>query len=362
MRFPPLLSAGILWAAFAAGMACRAQTPVATEGGALPAACKVGGGAGHVASYLNDSFPQLKGYVPTLKGLKFEEHPAADESEKILEETGVAITAIMPRVPNLIAREELSQAAMALPYMLGSVNAAGPPMTRGGRGGMPMSSSAAPTLRAADAGELQAAMEKILKDPRSKAVLTYRIEANEGATLGTLFRESRTNAQNQPIVSGAADGSPHGTGFGGIWMMFEPTYRKEFSFRYLGLQKVEKRETVVVAFAQNPERALTPGVISMGGGSCTYFTQGVVWIDPATHQIVRLETDLLAPLTELHVTRLHSETDFAEVRIPARALTLWLPSKVEINWQTPEQAGAERHRYSEYRLFGATTRLITAID
>jgi hypothetical protein len=346
-----------------AGCACGAQgVAEANASGALPAACSVAGSTGHVASYLNDSLPQLKGYVRALKGLKFEEHPAADESEKILDETGEAITALMPRVPNLIAREELSQAALALPYVIGSVNTSSPPMTRGGRGGMSMSSPPAPTTRLADAGELQAAMEKILKEPKNKIMLTYRIQSNEGGTSGALFQESRTDAQNRPIASGEGAGNPHGTGFGGIWMMFEPTFRKEFTFRYLGREKLDKRETAVVAFAQSPERALTPAVISMAGGSCTYFTQGVVWIDPATHQIVRLETDLLAPLTALHVTRLHSETDFAEVKIPARALTLWLPSKVEIDWQTPEQAGAEMHRYSEYRLFGATSRLVTEID
>ena len=38
--------------------------------------------------------------------------------------------------------------------------------------------------------------------------------------------------------------------------------------------------------------------------------------------------------------------------------TLWLPDDVEIRWVSRDQAGAERHKYSDYRLFGATSRIV----
>ena len=71
-----------------------------------------------------------------------------------------------------------------------------------------------------------------------------------------------------------------------------------------------------------------------------------------------LQTDLLAPLTEFHEKKLRSEIEFGEVKITARNLTLWMPSKVEISWEMDNQAGAELHKYSDYRLFGSTSRLL----
>jgi hypothetical protein len=83
-----------------------------------------------------------------------------------------------------------------------------------------------------------------------------------------------------------------------------------------------------------------------------------VWIDDSIFQIVRIQTDLLAPLTDLNVSKLNSEVSFGEVRIAERNLTLWMPDDVEIRWLLKDQAGAERHKYSDYRLFGATSRIV----
>jgi hypothetical protein len=140
--------------------------------------------------------------------------------------------------------------------------------------------------------------------------------------------------------------------------MFQPENLKESRFRYLGRQKVGKHETLVVAFAQSPEWVSLPGQISMGSVSCRYFMQGVVWIDQSIFQIVRLETDLQAAVPELHLTRLRSEVSFSEIRIAERNLSLWMPSVVTISWETKEQAAMELHRYSNYKLFTATSRIV----
>ena len=74
--------------------------------------------------------------------------------------------------------------------------------------------------------------------------------------------------------------------------------------------------------------------------------------------MIRLQTDLLAPLIGVHERKFRSEIDFSEVRIPARNLTLWMPNRVELNWEIDTEAGAELHRYSDWRLFGSTSRIL----
>ncbi len=98
--------------------------------------------------------------------------------------------------------------------------------------------------------------------------------------------------------------------------------------------------------------------VGVGADACRYLIQGILWIDQSSFEIVRLQTDLLSPLTGIHLTQLRSELRFSEVKIPTRNLILWMPSDVKISWLGKDTAGIELHHYSNYRLFAATSRII----
>ncbi len=317
----------------------------------------VGEGKGAVAfpSYMDDSFAQLKKEVPNLHGLQFVDDPTSLESQTILSQMSAAISAMLPKVPHLVAKEELSQVVLQLPY---SVGAATQGMTTGGRrgAGVPTYSN---NERGVEGEELQRVMHTMLSGPGNHIVFSYRIQSDPDPKYGTLLNEYRYTTKNEPVdVKSVAPGNPHGIGFSNSWLLFEPSTMKESRFRFLGRQRVGKRETYVVAFAQKPEQVVVPARISMAEGSCKYFTQGVVWIDQSLFQIVRLQTDLLSPLPDIHLKQLRSELQFTEVRIKERELSLWLPNEVSILWETQTVAAAEVHHYSNYRLFTGTGRLL----
>jgi hypothetical protein len=81
------------------------------------------------------------------------------------------------------------------------------------------------------------------------------------------------------------------------------------------------------------------------------------WIDAQDFQILRLRTDLLAPLPELNLKRVTSTIEYTQIHIPELGEPLWLPQEVELLWQTNGQETGEIHRYSKYRLFRATIKL-----
>ena len=164
--------------------------------------------------------------------------------------------------------------------------------------------------------------------PKNRMTFSYRIQSNPDAASGPRLREFRTNEQNETILTASTNaGNPRGVGFGSAWLMFEPANLNQFRFRYLGRQKIGKHETVVFAFAQIPERAMMPTRISVGETTCYFFVQGVVWIDPTIFQMIRLQTDLLAPLIGVHERRFDLRSISARVRIPGRNLTLWMPNR-----------------------------------
>jgi hypothetical protein len=314
-------------------------------------------GKGRFPAYLEDNFAQLKVEVPALRGLRFEADPGAEpeKSEAILKKTGETIVAMLPRVPNLMAKEELSQASVALPYTM-TVTTAQNSVSAGSR------RNASQLYDSLSHGVEGEELDKVLDGMMGQSkhgVFGYRIQSTVDPTFGPMLREYRTDAKNEAVdVLNANAGSPRAVGFSSSWMMFKPANLEDARFRYLGHQKLGKHDTVVLAFAQIPGEVPVPAEITMGGGTCSYLQQGIVWIDEEAAQIVRMQTDLLQPLTDFHMTKLYSSMTFGEVRIAEKNLTLWMPNEVEIRWLSKELAGAERHKYSDYRLFGATSRIV----
>ena len=308
-------------------------------------------------SYLDDSFPQLKAAVPALRSLKFEDHPVTgpEDAEPILNQAAQALVAMVPRVPNLIAKEELSQVAIPLPYIPGGIPQLA--SNAGRRGSIPTVNTSSSSVVSGE--DINRALEAKLEIPQQRNIFSYRIRSTDDPTLGPILEEYRINAKEQAVDrNDFSAGNPRSVGYGSTWLMFVPTNLRESHFRYLGRQKIDHHDTMVVAFAQDPDRATMLPTVQIANNACRYLVQGILWIDQSLFEIVRLRTDLLAPLTAMRLTQLRSELRFSEVKIPARNLILWMPSEVKIFWQGKDDAGLELHRYSNYRLFGATSRII----
>ncbi len=310
-------------------------------------------------SYLEDSITQLRNAIPALRTLKFEDHRAttADDTDPILTQAAQALIAMVPRVPNLIAREELSQVNLTLPYQpttgMLSTN------TAPGRRGSPQISASTSASSPIQGEDLQKVLENMLDAPQQRSIFSYRIRAALDPTFGPVLEEYRTDAKEQTVDrNDFSAGHPRSVGYGNTWMMFVPANLPESRFRLLGSQKIDHHETLVIAFAQDPQQATMRAAVGIGDDACRYLLQGILWIDQSLSEIVRLQTDLVAPLANVHLDRLRSELRFSEVKIPTRNLTLWMPSEVKISWQGKDSAGMEVHRYSNYRLFGATSRII----
>ena len=98
-------------------------------------------------------------------------------------------------------------------------------------------------------------------------------------------------------------------------------------FLYLGDQKIEGRDTYVVAFAQLPSAARNK--ISMKGRSgitVHMLTHGIAWVDKGHPHIVQMQTDLLARRPEIGLDKQTRKVRFDEVRFPDVRATMAAPS------------------------------------
>jgi hypothetical protein len=86
--------------------------------------------------------------------------------------------------------------------------------------------------------------------------------------------------------------------------------------------------------------------------------QGIAWIDQSDFRIVRLRTDLLAPLPLILVEKQTANIVFGPVRIADLATELWLPKAVNLQMEVGGQVVREEHNYSKYRLYQAKSRIV----
>jgi hypothetical protein len=169
---------------------------------------------------------------------------------------------------------------------------------------------------------------------------------------GLSFREYRTDSLgSESYPGGLKNGFMLTSGFASASLIFHPAYQPEAAFRYLGRQKVNGRQTFVIAFAQRPAKARVFAAFQSGQTTTATFSQGLAWVDSENSQIIRLRTDLLAPLPQIKLERQTTEVDFAEVHFRGLAEGFWLPRQVTgtVKWNGKHLRN--EHQYSEFKLF-----------
>lgn len=282
--------------------------------------------------YMDNPVSTLKLQIPELNGLKAAASPVPLET--ILSKAGEIVLAQMPQIPNLVAEEDIAPEAAppSAPIIVTSGKTASPWRGISGAG------DAAP-------GSVMV--------PQTFRRFEYVILAEHTPDGGTLFDESRKSLDKDSHAP-----APRGVGFGSLWLLFIPSNLPESRFRYLGSQKIDKRPAFVVAFAQDPKLVKMPGIIQTDSGPLPLIFQGVVWIDQETYKIVRIRTDLLGALPSIKLWQATSTVNYSQVEIPKFDTPLWLPRTVEIGWDLGGNRLGELHRYSKYRLFTVTSRIV----
>jgi len=177
---------------------------------------------------------------------------------------------------------------------------------------------------------------------------------------GPGFDEYRADSVGvQAAPQGLQDGFMLTSGFASAALVFHPMYQPQADFHYLGRQRLNGRDTYLVAFAQQPAKARLSGTFKSGGVSLTTFTQGLAWIDSHSHQIIRLRTDLLRPLPEVNLEGQTTEIAYGEVHFKGITEGFWVPKEVTVSVDWNGKHLRNEHRYSEFKIFNveATERI-----
>lgn len=165
------------------------------------------------------------------------------------------------------------------------------------------------------------------------------------------FREYRTDLHAHQENTVPASIFAKTTGFVTLPLFFAAGTQALSNFRSLGSQTLDGRPCQVVAFAEHVDPQAARGRWQSGVNSIPLILQGIAWIDPASDQIVRLRTDLLAPQPDAHLRPLTTVALFEPVKFQGRPTTFWLPQEVKVIVDVNDYTFENRHHYSEYQLF-----------
>jgi hypothetical protein len=282
-------------------------------------------------AYLDYPLRKLQSMIPALNGIKADANQELLAS--ILTRAGEATLRSLSAAPNLTCREDV--------YSIRTARAAG---------------QANSILGLQETPQLLD-MEHSLRQSRG-VEFNYLLLFDHHEDGATAIKELRTDFKNRQIDSSTTGSGPSGVGFAYQWLLLSPANQRELQFRYLGQQSMDDHDTFVVSFAQIPDQVKEPGKFSWAGQQASFFFQGIVWIDRKTSAVVRLHTDLLAPIPSVNLSQMTTELHFRSVHIHGLDSVLWLPSEVFI---LAEQNGIrveELHDYAGYKFFHAQSRLL----
>ena len=262
-----------------------------------------------VKSVIDQSPQDLVNSIPELKGLR----PVAsqDNLEMILKRTGESVERYVKNFPNTISREKVHQ-------------------------------------------------ERLDKDGKVKDSLDQEFQyllLIRSGDWGLGLEESRTTPLGQASsIQGYAQGFVLTNGFTACSWVFHPTNQPATKFRYLGTQRVDEKELLVVAFAQRPETTRLKARFTTELGSAAILFQGVAWVDPSNYQIVRLRNDLLSPIQKLRLQRQTTEIQYRQVHFKEVATTFWVPQEIELTIDVRGRVYRNMHSYSDFRLFNVEAK------
>jgi hypothetical protein len=272
--------------------------------------------------YMDESLPELKKTVRELGGLK--PTPSQEQPSDLVAKVGAKADELLQKIPDLISDEAVSQTQYAASQGI-LPGCSGTECLAAGRG-------------------------SVWDQSFSYLILTHPTPDGRLA-----LQEYRTNGKGKAALGGRA---PNFQGFISAWIVFSSANQVESRFRYLGQQQTDGHSTFVVGFAQIPAAVESPGIFLSEREPVPMLLQGIAWIDQSDFRIVRLRTDLLAPLPEILVQKETANILFGPVHIPTLDLKLWLPQAVHVEMEARGRIVQEQHKYSKYRLYKAKSKMV----
>ncbi|MGA7917002.1 MAG: carboxypeptidase regulatory-like domain-containing protein [Candidatus Acidiferrales bacterium] len=134
-------------------------------------------------------------------------------------------------------------------------------------------------------------------------------------------------------------------------LLFHPTLASDFNFKCEGLGFWEGRPAWRIRFAQRTDRPNRMRDYVVKNIHYAVPIKGRAYIDAATLQVVRLESELEAPVEKIGLTVERFAINYAPVQFHTDAEELWLPQTAELYVEQKGHRYYREHSFKNFQIF-----------
>ena len=203
----------------------------------------------------------------------------------------------------------------------------------------------------------------------SQFTATERVEHTEldrkgnGRPLVRSFKYLVSISETQPVMLGVdetRDGSASPAvfpsrlatkGLAAFALVFHPDFSSDFEMACEGLGEWHGQPAWQVHFHQRQDKLARIHSFRIAGRVFAVKLKGRAWISADTHQVVRLELDLMQPIPEIQLDTEHMDIEYRPVQFTKRHLQVWLPQSADLYVEFLGHRYHQRHSFSDFLLF-----------
>jgi hypothetical protein len=178
-----------------------------------------------------------------------------------------------------------------------------------------------------------------------------------GSEVGNFVAQVEQNSAGYPRLAEYRSGGQQGrqavmdSGMAAFALMFHPTHIADFSFRCEGLTMLDGASVWQIHFEESPDPNKAFTAFHIGNSVYLPAFKGRAWITANSYDVMRIETDLVAPVLKVNLQREHVVIRYAPVEFQKRHLRLWLPESTAVYIAYGGRQFERVHSFGEYQLF-----------
>ena len=138
-------------------------------------------------------------------------------------------------------------------------------------------------------------------------------------------------------------------------MLLQPADQINFNYNCEGLTNLRGEAVWQIRFEEKKLETLGARRWKKGGMIYNVPFKGRIWITATNFDVLQVETDLIAPIQSLQLTRDHLRVEYGPVKFARGNETLWLPLNAEMFVELHGKRYHHRHSLRDYRLFEVDT-------
>lgn len=134
-------------------------------------------------------------------------------------------------------------------------------------------------------------------------------------------------------------------------LIFHPNRVGNFDFRCEGLTELQGSPAWQVHFVEGRDPNQAFSAIRTGKSLHLIRFKGRAWITTDSYNVLRIETDLVAPIAEIDLRREHQVITYTPVEFPRRNIRLWLPESSSLYVAYRGHHYERVHTFLDFQLF-----------